>query len=71
VLVSELGHLLPVDPHRPEDDDEEGKGCSNCPEDPELVGHAKSIALVRCGPEERVDAEDGLWQISSVRRSTQ
>jgi hypothetical protein len=60
VLVSEFGHLLPVDPNRPKDDDEDCEGSSDSPEDPELVGHVEPIASVGGGPEERVDTEDGL-----------
>jgi hypothetical protein len=70
VIVSEFGNLLPVDPHGPKDDDEECEGSSDGPEDPELVGYDKAIALVGCGPVERADAEDGLLRISSVITAT-
>lgn len=67
--ISVFSNLLPVDPNKPKDDDEECDGGSDSPKDPKLGGYDEPPGSVGCVRVERTYTEDGLSQIRSVKTS--
>ncbi len=64
--LSERFELLPIDPDKPTNNDDDGDGSGNGPEYPELRRHDEPSGSIGCIREEGSDTENGLWQISSI-----
>ena len=60
VGISEASDLFSIDPHEPDEDDDQGDGRGDGPEDPELRRYNDAAGIVRGGREEGIHTEDSL-----------